>query len=52
MLLALQPIDLALKNLDIPQRLLNTSLVALRLAAPAVVIINMLGAAALFGLVF
>jgi hypothetical protein len=52
MLLALQPIDLALKNLDIPQRLLNTSLVALRLAAPAVVIINMLGAAALFGLDF
>ena len=50
MLLALQPVNLTLKSFNIPQSLLNTSLVALRLAAPAVVIINMLGAAALFGL--
>lgn len=50
MLLALQPIDFALQHLDIAQCLLNTRLVAFRLAAPAVVVVDVLGAAALFGL--
>lgn len=50
MLLALQPIDLALKNLDITESLLDAGLVALRLAAPAVVVVDVLGAAALLGL--
>lgn len=50
MLLALQPVNLTLKSFNIPQSLLDTSLVALRLAAPAVVVVDVLGAAALFGL--
>ena len=50
MLLAFQPIDLTLQSLDVAQRLLDAGLVALRLAAPAVVVIDVLGAAALFGL--
>jgi hypothetical protein len=50
MLLALQPIDLALEHLNIPERLLDAGLVALRLAAPAVVVVDVLGAAALLGL--
>ena len=50
MLFALQPIDLALKNLDITESLLDAGLVALRLAAPAVVVVDVLGAAALLGL--
>ena len=50
MLFALQPIDLALKNLDITESLLDAGLVALWLAAPAVVVVDVLGAAALLGL--
>lgn len=52
MLLALQPIDLALQHLNIPESLLDAGLVALRLAAPAVVVIDVLGTAALLGLDF
>ena len=50
MLLALQPIDLALQNFDIAEGLLDAGLVALRLAAPAVVVVDVLGAAAFFRL--
>jgi hypothetical protein len=50
MLLALQSIDLALQNFDIAEGLLDAGLVALRLAAPAVVVVDVLGAAALLGL--
>jgi hypothetical protein len=50
MLLALQPIDLALQGLDVAEGLFDAGLVALRLAAPAVVVVDVLGAAALLGL--
>ena len=50
MLLALQPVDLALQHLDVAERLFDARLVALRLTAPAVVVVNVLGAAALLGL--
>lgn len=50
MLLALQSIDLALQNFDIAEGLLDAGLVALRLAAPAVVVVDVFGAAALLGL--